>query len=86
MTQVIWQSQVWPTFRYDAEVLLTQLGRCRRLLGELLAQMATLDGKIALEAEAVFLEVEVLGTSEIEGVKLQPQSVRSSVVRKLGLE
>lgn len=86
MTQYIWQSESWPTFRYDAEILLPSLGRCRKLQGELLAQMASLDDRLALEAEAVFLETEVLQTSEIEGVKLHPQSVRSSVARKLGLE
>lgn len=86
MTKYIWQNESWPTFRYDAEILLPKLGSCRKLQGELLAQMATLDDKLALEAEAVFLEAEVLRTSEIEGVKLHPQSVRSSVARKLGLE
>lgn len=86
MTKYIWQNESWPTFRYDAEILLPRLGSCRKLQGELLAQMATLDDKLALEAEAVFLEAEVLRTSEIEGVKLHPQSVRSSVARKLGLE
>jgi len=86
MTRYIWQNKSWPTFRYSAEVLLSKLGSCRKLQGELLAQMATLDDKLALEAEAVFLEAEVLRTSEIEGVKLHPQSVRSSVARKLGLE
>lgn len=86
MPQYIWQSESWPTFRYDAEILLPKLGSCRKLQGELLAQMATLDDRLALEAEAVFLEAEVLRTSEIEGVKLHPQSVQSSVARKLGLE
>lgn len=86
MTQYIWQNKSWPTFRYDAEILLPKLGSCRKLQGELLAQMATLDDRLALEAEAVFLEAEVLLTSEIEDVKLHPQSVQSSVARKLGLE
>ena len=48
--------------------------------------MSTLDDKFGLDAEAMFLETEVLRTSEIEGVKLHPQFVRSSVARKLGLE
>ncbi len=86
MTHYIWQEKAWPSFRYDAKVLLPKLGCCRKLQGELLAQMATLDDKLALEAEAVFLETEVLHTSKIEGVKLHPESVRSSVARKLGLE
>jgi len=86
MTKYIWQNKSWPTFQFDAGTLLPKLGSCRKLQGELLAQMAALDEKLALEAEAVFLEAEVLRTSEIEGVKLQPQSVRSSVARKLGLE
>ena len=86
MVQYIWQRGVWPTFSFQADELLAKLGSCRKLQGELLTQLATLDDKQALEAEAVFLETEVLRTSEIEGVKLHPQSVRSSVARKLGLE
>ncbi|MGE4297913.1 MAG: Fic family protein [Desulfovibrionaceae bacterium] len=86
MTTYIWQQPDWPMFRFNAEALLSSLGSCRRLQGELLGQMASLDDRYALEAEAVFLETEALRTSEIEGVKLLPQSVRSSVARRLGLE
>lgn len=86
MVQYIWQKGIWPTFFFQADELLAKLGSCRKLQGELLTQLAALDDKQALEAEAVFLETEVLRTSEIEGVKLHPQSVRSSVARKLGLE
>lgn len=86
MKQYIWQKGLWPVFFFQADELLSKLGVCRKLQGELLTQLATLDEKQALEAEAVFLETEVLRTSEIEGLKLHPQSVRSSVARKLGLE
>ncbi|QJB56534.1 Fic family protein [Pseudodesulfovibrio sp. zrk46] len=86
MPTYIWQRDSWPSFSYKAEALLPQLGQCRKLQGELLTQLSALDEKLALEAEALFLETEIVRTSEIEGVKLHPQSVRSSVARKLGLD
>ncbi|SIN96679.1 Fic family protein [Halodesulfovibrio marinisediminis] len=86
MLTYIWKSKNWPTFTYDANTVLTPLGQCRKLQGQLLQQLATLDENYSLEAEATLLEAEALRTSEIEGVQLNPQSVRSSVARKLGLD
>lgn len=86
MPTYIWQSKNWPTFTYDANAVLSPLGQCRKLQGHLLQQLTTLDENYLLEAEATLLEAEALRTSEIEGVQLNPQSVRSSIARKLGLE
>ncbi|WP_430735342.1 Fic family protein [Halodesulfovibrio aestuarii] len=86
MATYIWQTENWPNFTYQAEAILTPLGKCRKLQGELLQQLATLDENFSLEAEATLLEAEALRTSEIEGIQLNPQSVRSSVAKKLGLE
>ncbi|TIH13218.1 Fic family protein [Marinifilum sp. JC120] len=86
MTKYIWQSPHWPELKFDAQVLLPRLSICRRKQGELLSRISTLDENFIIEAEASLLESEVIRTSEIEGLKLDPQSVRSSVARKLGLE
>lgn len=86
MTKYIWQSPLWPELKYDAQTLLPQLSTCRRRQGELLSRISTLDENFIIEAEASLLESEAIRTSEIEGLKLNPQSVRSSVARKLGLE
>ena len=86
MPTYIWQSKNWPTFTYDANIVLSPLGQCRKQQGHLLQQLLNLDENYLLEAEATLLEAEALRTSEIEGVQLNPQSVRSSVARKLGLE
>lgn len=86
MTTYVWQNDNWPTLRFDAEKLLIPLGRCRHVQGELQHRMRTLDDRYVVETEALLLESEALRTSEIEGVQLNPQSVRSSVARKLGLE
>ena len=85
-SKYVWQHNSWPNFQYSAEQLLAPLAHCRRLQGELLQQLASLDDKYAIEAEAHVLEAEAIRTSEIEGIQLNPQSVRSSVARKLGLE
>lgn len=86
MAKYIWQETTWPAFTYEAEKLLSRLGQCRKLQGGLLAQFAALDEQFALEAEALFFETEIIHSSKIEGMELLPQSVRSSVAKKLGLE
>ncbi|WP_319778525.1 Fic family protein [Maridesulfovibrio sp.] len=86
MTKYIWQSKNWPELKYEAQKLLPHLSSCRRKQGELLSRIATLDENFIIDAEAALLESEAIRTSEIEGLQLDPQSVRSSVARKLGLE
>jgi len=86
----IWQLSAWkqgvaPLFRWQEEVLHPQLERVRLQQGRLLGQSESL----TVESQAAQLDALVqtaLRTSEIEGEKLDASSVRSSVVRHLGLE
>jgi Fic family protein len=81
----IWQFPTWPEFQWDSTVLLKLLGDCRFQQGALLAQMRELGFEVQQQARAEVLIEEALKTSEIEGVSLNIQAVRSSVTRRLGL-
>jgi Fic family protein len=81
----IWQSASWPKFSWDNGVLVKPIGECRRQQGVLLTKMGELGFDLQQEARAALLIKEALKTSEIEGMNLNPDAVRSSVVRRLGL-
>jgi len=81
----IWQYPSWPKFHWDSTALLKFLGDCRFQQGSLLTQMHELGFEVQQQARAEVLIEEALKTSEIEGVCLNTQAVRSSVARRLGL-
>lgn len=84
-TQYIWQQPSWPEFRWDNATLLKQIGICRFQQGSLLIQMKDLGFDVRQQARAEVLIEEALKTSEIEGERLDPNAVRSSVAQRLGL-
>lgn len=83
--QYIWQQTSWPEFQWDHATLLEPLGNCRFQQGALLTQMKELGLDLRQQARAEILTQEAMKTSEIEGEKLDPDAVRSSVARRLGL-
>jgi len=83
--QYIWQRSSWPEFRWDNASLLKALGISRFQQGSLLTQMKDLGFDVRQQARAEVLIEEALKTSEIEGEHLDPNAVRSSVARRLGL-
>lgn len=84
--QYIWQSPVWPKFYWDDSAILKPLGLCRFQQGALLTQMSALGFEDRQQARASVLIEETLKTAEIEGERLDPGAVRSSVAHRLGLE
>jgi Fic family protein len=80
-----WQQPSWPRFEWDPATLLEPLGNCRFHQGALLAQMKELGLDLKKQARAEILTQEVMKTSEVEGERLNPDVVRSSVARRLGL-
>jgi Fic family protein len=84
-THYIWQDPAWPDFRWNGDALLKSVGDCRFQQGSLLAQMRELGFEVQQQAQAEALIEDALKTSEIEGEHLDPQAVRSSVARRLGL-
>ncbi|MFA5927933.1 MAG: Fic family protein [Candidatus Margulisiibacteriota bacterium] len=85
MTQYIWQSNSWPNFSWDNSVLLAPLSECRLKQGRLLAKISSLGFTNEQQAQMDILLEEAVTTSAIEGEKLDRNSVRSSIARKVGL-
>jgi Fic family protein len=83
--QYIWQRSSWPEFRWDNAALLKIVGICRFQQGSLLTQMKDLGFDVRQQARVEVLIEEALKTSEIEGERLDPKAVRSSVAQRLGL-
>jgi Fic family protein len=81
----IWQLPHWPNLTFKAEQCQAVLAKARLSQGLLLGKA----GAIGLEGLQPHirdaLTDEAITTSAIEGEKLDPQSVRSSIARRLGL-
>ncbi len=86
MKRYIYQKPNWPNFTWDNERLLVLLGEVRHMQGRLLGRMEALGFELRDEATLSTLTMDVLKSSEIEGEFLQPEQVRSSVARRLGMD
>ncbi|MBR2358831.1 MAG: Fic family protein [Bacteroidaceae bacterium] len=76
----------WTKFRWDAtKVSLLQDVVCRKQ-GLLYGRLSTLGFDSKLQAMAENLTFDVVYSSEIEGIRLNVEQVRSSIARKLGIE
>lgn len=82
----IWQLEDWPNFRWDHEALLEPMSRLARLHGLLNGRMSMLGFSEKSRSLLACLTDDLVGSSEIEGVMLNPNSVRSSIARHLGIE
>lgn len=85
MTTYIWQAPTWPEFTIGYERLLPRLSRCHALQGQLIQQLSSLGVDLELEAQLESLTQETVKTAELEGERYNPDAVRSSIARRLGL-
>ena len=81
----IWELPDWPHFRWKADQLLNPLGNAHLKQGRLLGKMMQLGFELRLEAELLAVTEEAVKSAEIEGERLDPSTVRSSVARRLGV-
>lgn len=81
----IWQNPKWPDLTWDADRLIEPIARARFRQGALIAKILDLGMQEGRQAEADVLSEEAVKTAAIEGERLSPESVRSSVARHLGL-
>jgi Fic family protein len=76
----------WPYFTWDAEKLGSKLADIRYRQGRLLGRMEGLGFELRQEASLRTLTNEVVKSSAIEGKILNPEEVRSSIARRLGMD
>ncbi|MBP1664109.1 MAG: Fic family protein [Bacteroidetes bacterium] len=82
----IHERENWYNFVWDNEKILPILASVRHLQGRLLGHMERLGFDLIERATLESLILEVIDTSKIEGEFLNPELVRSSIARKLGIE
>lgn len=82
----IWQSKNWPNFNWDADKLIDPLSRISHKQGQLNGIMSLLGFESQSNAQLDAMTDELVSSSQIEGVPLNPQSVRSSIGRRLGID
>ena len=73
-------------FHLENEELVNLLSEARNLQGRLIGKMESLGFDLRNEATLDTLTLDVLKSSEIEGEFLNPDQVRSSIARRLGME
>ena len=76
----------WIAFRWNATELTALLEEVNRKQGLLYGRLASLGFDSKLKAMAENLTYDVVCSSEIEGIRLNVDEVRSSIARKLGIE
>ena len=81
----IYEHQNWPSFTWDAETLVSKLADIRHRQGRLLGRMEGLGFELKREASLSTVTNDVVKSSAIEGENLNPEEVRSSVARRLGI-
>jgi Fic family protein len=75
----------WPHFSWDEVAIANQLISVRYRQGYLLGRMEMLGFDLKQEASLSVLTSEVVKSSAIEGEILNPEEVRSSLARRLGI-
>lgn len=79
------EHQNWPNFTWDVESLASKLADIRHRQGRLLGRMEGLGFELKCEASLSTLTNDVVKSSAIEGENLNPEEVRSSIARRLGI-
>ena len=82
----IHENKNWPNFTWDAASLASKLADVRYHQGRLLGRMEGLGFDLKREASLGILTSDVVKSSAIEGENLNPEEVRSSIARSLGLD
>jgi len=84
-TPWIWRRAAWPDFTFDPRAVVGDLAAAYRMHGVIEGKAAAIGltptSQVALDATAE----EVVATAAIEGERLSMDTVRSSVMRRLGL-
>ena len=86
MSAFIHQQDNWPNFTWQNDEIINLLSEARNLQGRLIGKMESLGFDLRNEALLETLTLDVLKSSEIEGEYLNPDQVRSSIARRLGMQ
>ena len=83
--QYLHQHPQWPALTWDDRALAAQLDRVLHLQGNLQGRMQPLEFDLRQRATLETLTSDVVTTSAIEGVTLDPARVRASIAWHMGI-
>ncbi len=86
MNRYIWQNSEFPNFTYNKDIIMPLLSSVRLKQGILLGKMQSIGFENSQKAKLNILTEDVIKSSEIEGLKLNVEQVRSSIAKRLGLD
>jgi len=86
MKVYLYQQNDWPNFTWNNNRLISLLGEVRNLQGKMTGKMEALGFKLRNEAVLETLTLDILKSTEIEGQILNPEQIRSSIARRLGMD
>lgn len=81
----IYQKSDWPNFIWESETLINLLAEVRSMQGKILGKMQSLGFELQNQAVLETITLDVIKSTEIEGEILNPEQVRSSVAKRLGI-
>ena len=86
MDRYIHQLKNWPEFVWNHAAFQVKLGKVRHMQGQLMGKMKGLGFQLREEAVLETLTLDIIKSNEIEGEILNPEQVRSSIARRLGID
>lgn len=81
----IHEHQNWPDFTWNVDALSNKLAGIRHRQGHFLGRMEGIGFELKREASLSTLTNDVVKSTAIEGESLDPEEVRSSIARRLGI-
>lgn len=81
----IHQTDNWPCFSWDSELIGAKLAKVNKAAGFLEGRLAAIGFDAMQHAAVEALTHDIVSSSEIEGVVLNSDQVRSSVARRMGV-
>ena len=82
----IHQTENWPNFTWDQSRISLKLAKVNKAAGFLEGRLSAIGFDVRQQAAVEALTHDIVGSSEIEGVVLNSDQVRSSVARRMGVQ
>ena len=82
----LWENKNWPNFQWDEQKINEMLVRVRHQQGRLLGMADTLGFDVKSPVVLDAMTSDIIKSSEIEGIALNADDVRSSVAWQLGID
>ena len=82
----IHQTENWPNFTWDKSRISLKLAKVNKAAGFLEGRLSAFGFDVRQQAAVEVLTHDIVGSSEIEGIFLNFDQVRSSVARRMGVQ